>query len=395
MPDWSAPHDPLGAFCRENHATRKGHAQGPLSGLTFAAKDAFHVEGVRTGFGQPEWLRTHPPANVTARAVELLLEAGADMIAKAHCDELCYSLTGENAHYGTPENVNAPGRVPGGSSNGSAAAVAGGLVDFALGSDCGGSVRIPASYCGIFGMRPTWGRVPLDGALPFGPSFDVAGWLARSPDVFERVGRVLLRDQSRPQWPKRLLIAKDAFGLVEDQVVQALMPAVEKVKSEIGAAEDVVVSEEGLASWFEAFRTIQAAEIWGSLGAWITATKPRLGPGVKERLEWAATVSPDMMAQASARREQIRRRLEDLMQPGDVLCLPTSPRVAPLKGTTADKVEVEYRNQAMCLLCISGHTGLPQVSLPVASLDSLPLGLSLLGARGSDVDLLAFSRRLF
>jgi amidase len=395
MPDWSAPYDPLGAFCRENHVARKGHAQGPLSGLTFAAKDAFDIEGVRTGFGQPEWLRTQPPATVTARAVELLLEAGADMVAKAHCDELCYSLTGENAHYGTPENVNAPGRVPGGSSNGSAAAVAGGLVDFALGSDCGGSVRIPASYCGIFGMRPTWGRVPLEGALPFGPSFDVAGWLTRSPDLFERVGRVLLQDQSPPQRPRRLLIAKDAFGIVEDQVLQALLPAVERVKSEIGPAEDVVVSEEGLVNWFETFRTIQAAEIWGSLGGWITATRPRLGPGVKERLEWAATVSPEMLAQASGRREQIRRRLADLVQPGDILCLPTSPRVAPLKGTPTDKVEVEYRNQAMCLLCISGHTGLPQVSLPMASLDGLPLGLSLLATRGADIDLLAFSRRLF
>jgi amidase len=395
MPDWSVPHDPLGAFCRENHAARKGHAQGPLSGLTFAAKDAFHIEGVRTGFGQPDWLRTHPPATVTARAVTLLLEGGADMVAKTHCDELCYSLTGENAHYVTPENVNAPGRVPGGSSNGSAAAVAGGLVDFALGSDCGGSVRIPASYCGIFGMRPTWGRVPLDGALPFGPSFDVAGWLTRSPQLFERVGRVLLQDQSLPQQPRRLLIAKDAFALVEDQVVQALMPAVERVTSEIGAAQDVVVSDDGLAVWFEAFRTIQAAEIWGSLGAWITATKPQLGPGVRERLEWAATVSTDMVAEASARREQIRRRMADLVQPGDILCLPTSPRVAPLKGTPTDKVEVEYRNQAMCLLCISGHTGMPQVSLPMALLDGLPLGLSLLGARGADVDLLALSRRLF
>jgi amidase len=395
MPDWSAPHDPLGAFCRENHAARKGHAQGPLSGLTFAAKDAFHIEGARTGFGQPEWLRTHPPATVTARAVELLLEAGADMIAKAHCDELCYSLTGENAHYGTPENVNAPGRVPGGSSNGSAAAVAGGLADFALGSDCGGSVRIPASYCGIFGMRPTWGRVPVDGALPFGPSFDVAGWLARSADVFERVGRVLLCDQSQPQRPQRVLIAKDAFALVEDQVAQELMPAVERVTSKIGLAEDVVVSEEGLANWFETFRTIQAAEIWSTLGDWITAARPQLGPGVKERLEWAATVSPEMLAQASARRARIRKRLDDMMQPGDILCLPTSPRAAPLKGTPADKVEVEYRNQAMCLLCISGLAGLPQVSLPMATLDGLPLGLSLLGPRGADVDLLAFSRKLF
>lgn len=395
MPDWTVPNDPLGAFCRENHAARKGHARGPLSGLAFAAKDAFDIEGARTGFGQPDWLRTHPPATVTARAVALLLEAGADMVAKTHCDELCYSLTGENAHYGAPENVNAPGRVPGGSSNGSAAAVAGGLVDFALGSDCGGSVRIPASYCGIFGMRPTWGRVPLDGALPFGPSFDVAGWLTRSPDLLARVGRVLLQDQSPAQQPRRVLIAKDAFALVEDQVVEALMPAVERVKSAVGAAQDVVVSQEGLAVWFEAFRTIQAAEIWQSLGTWITATKPQLGPGVKERLEWAATVTPDMRAQASAKREQIRRRLAELVLPGDILCLPTSPRVAPLKGTPADKVEVEFRNQAMCLLCISGHTGMPQVSLPMASLGGLPLGLSILAPRGADVDLLAFSHKLF
>ena len=128
--------------------------------------------------------------------MQALLDAGADMAGRTHCDELCYSLTGENVHYGAPVNVNAPGRIPGGSSNGSAAAVAGGLVDFALGSDCGGSVRIPASYCGILGLRPTWGRVSLDEAVPFGPSFDVAGWFARDAGILEAVGRVLLQDRA-------------------------------------------------------------------------------------------------------------------------------------------------------------------------------------------------------
>ena len=169
--NWTIPNDPLGAFCRDNHIAVKGAGSGPLAGLTFAAKDAFEIVGAKTGFGQPDWLRTHSPAEQSAEAVRLLLAAGADLAGKTHCDELCYSLTGENVHYGTPVNVNAPGRVPGGSSNGSAAAVAGSLVDFALGTDCGGSVRIPASYCGIIGLRPTHGRVSDKGVLPFGPSF--------------------------------------------------------------------------------------------------------------------------------------------------------------------------------------------------------------------------------
>ena len=162
-------------------------------------------------------------------AVKQLLAAGADMVGKAHCDELCYSLTGENVHFGTPVNVNAPGRVPGGSSNGSAAAVAGGLVDFALGTDCGGSMRIPASYCGIIGLRPTHGRVSAEGVLPFGPSFDVVGWFARDIALFERVGDVLLGEDTA-RAPTRLIIAEDAWAQVEQPVAAALEPAADKVE---------------------------------------------------------------------------------------------------------------------------------------------------------------------
>ena len=384
-----APDDPLGAFCQANAAARRGYGRGPLIGLTFAAKDLFDIKGVTTGFGNPEWLRTHAPAARTARAVKLLLDAGADMVAKAHCDELCYSISGENVHYGTPVNANAPGRIPGGSSSGSAAAVAGGLVDFALGSDCGGSIRIPASYCGILGMRPTHGRVSLEGAVPFGPSFDVAGWFAREPGIFETVGRVLLKDWRRPRKPHRLLVARDAFDLVDRSVADALGPAVDRIAKLVGAAEDVSVSPDGLRSWFESFRIIQAYEVWQSVGEWVKAAKPELGPGVKERIEFASTVTPAMHEEASRKRASIRQRLADILPPGHVLCLPTSPRVAPAVRTPADKLEIEYRNQAMCLLCISGHTGLPQVSVPLATLDGLPLGLSLIGRAGTDVDLLA------
>ena len=312
---WTLPNDPLGAFCRHNHVALAGSGKGPLAGLTFAVKDLFHIKGHRTGFGHPDWLRTHPPAKRTAEAVKRLLAAGADMVGRTHCDELCYSLTGENVHYGAPVNVNAPGRIPGGSSNGSAAAVAGKLVDFAIGSDCGGSVRIPASYCGILGMRPTWGRVSLDGAVPFGPSFDVAGWFARDAALFEKVGRVLLKDRKTARSPKRLLIASDAFALVEPAVAKALNPAVSRLEALIGKGEEVEVAPEGLVAWFETFRTIQAAEVWASVGAWLTEVGPKLGPGVKERIAWAATVTPEMHAEASARRVEIVARMEKSHRP--------------------------------------------------------------------------------
>ena len=316
------------------------------------------------------------------------------MVGKTHTDELAYSLTGQNVHYGTPINPAGPDRVPGGSSNGSAAAVAGGLVDFAIGTDCGGSVRLPASYCGILGMRPSHGRVPLDGAIPFGPSFDVAGWFARDAGLFERVGRVLLDDYSEPQTPRRLLVARDAFDMVDQRVTEALQDAVRKATEAIGPRENVAVSAEGLADWFETFRVVQAAEIWGNHGQWIESVKPEFGPGVQERFEWASQVKAVDVDVEREKRSRIRGRIDDLIGEGDVLCLPTSPRVAPLKDTPTDDIEVRFRHQAMCLLCISGLGGLPQVSLPMACLDGLPLGLSLVARRGADLMLLSLARRL-
>src|SRR5262245_30224785 len=235
------PHDPVGAFCKDNHVALRGSGKGPLAGLTMAVKDLFEIAGHRTGFGNPDWLRTHPPATETAAAVRQLLDAGADMVGRTLTDELAYSLSGENMHYGTPLNTACPARVPGGSSSGSAAAVAAGLVDFALGSDCGGSVRLPASYCGILGIRPTHGRVSLDAALPFAASFDVAGWFARDADMLQRVGRVLLSDAA-PTPPQRLLIAQDAFALVDAPVAAAVRAAAESVARLVPRVEDITVS---------------------------------------------------------------------------------------------------------------------------------------------------------
>ena len=242
-------------------------------------------------------------------------------------------------------------------------------MDFALGSDCGGSVRIPASYCGIYGMRPTHDRISLEGTAPFASSFDVVGWFTRDAGLLERVGRMLLGDNEPARPFKHLLLCSDAFARVSPDIRDALAPAVKRLADLIGAMPvPATLAVEGLDSWRETFRVIQASEIWASLGDWITEHKPVLGPGVRERFAAAAQVSAADAQQARADRAVIRARMDALLEPGTLLCLPTSPRVAPQRGLASDAVEVEYRNQALNLLCIAGLSGLPQISLPMAEL---------------------------
>lgn len=384
--------DEIGAFCRHTHVAVKGAGAGPLAGLTFGAKDIFDIAGHRTGFGSPEWFATHPAAARTAPTVQRLLDAGAEMLGKTHTDELTYSLNGENAHYGTPVNVNAAGRIPGGSSSGSAAAVAAGLCDFALGSDTGGSVRAPASYCGVYGIRPTHGRVSLEGACPLARSFDTAGWFARDAALLERVGRVLLGEE-RAGTPGRVLVAQDAFGLAGKAVTQALQPALDKLGAVARETEAFTVAAEGLPQWFEVFRVLQGAEVWAQHGAWINRVKPDLGPGVKQRIEWTSTINARDVGPAKAKREEIARRMNDALAGNAVLALPTVPGIALLRNAPPAETE-DFRGRAMSLLCIAGLARLPQVSLPLARLDGCPLGLSLVAARGGDMMLLALAKAL-
>lgn len=170
-----------------------GAARGPLAGLSCAVKDMFDIAGERTGGGSPEWLADAKPARRHAEAVRRVLAAGAAISGKTVCDEFFFSVTGANAHYGTPVNPRAPGRLPGGSSSGSAVAVAAGACDIALGSDTGGSVRVPAAFNGIYGIRPTHGRVDARGAMAMAPSFDSIGWFAASAGLFAGSARFCSR----------------------------------------------------------------------------------------------------------------------------------------------------------------------------------------------------------
>src|SRR5262249_36134072 len=236
-----------------------GAPAGPLAGLIFAAKDIFDIAGHVTGAGNPDWLALHAPAERTAPVVQALVDAGATMVGKTHTDELSRGIFGENAHYGTPTNPKAPGRVPGGSSSGSAAAVSGGLVDFALGTDTGGSVRIPASFCGIFGIRPTRGRVSLAGVVGQAPSFDTVGWFARDAHLPARLGATLLAaGLGSPPRPRRTIIATDAFAIAEPATANALLPVAERIAALIGASEKRALSQAvPLAEWFAHQRAVQ------------------------------------------------------------------------------------------------------------------------------------------
>ncbi|WP_445680848.1 amidase [Radicibacter daui] len=387
--------DNLGAFATRLELAPT--ASGPLDGLTFAAKDLFAVAGYITGAGNPRWKATHPPARETAPAIARLLAAGAGLAGMTHTDELAYSLMGENAHYGTPLNPAAPGRVPGGSSSGSASAVAGGAVDFALGTDTGGSVRLPASFCGILGLRPTHGRLPLAAAVPLAPSFDTCGVLARDIGVLTLAAQALglgaLPEEELPV--SRLLVPEDLWGAAGPAVSDVLRPFLQKLGPLAGGLplETITLAPQGLPAWREVFRIAQAAEAWQSHGGWISSTDPGLGPGVRERFEAASKLEAVAVVAATAERELIRGYLERLLSGGAVLCFPTAPGPAPLRGGDPAALD-RYRANALALLCPAGLGGLPQISLPLGAVEGAPVGLSLVAAAGGDELLLALAARL-
>jgi amidase len=365
----------------------RGSAGGPLAGLTAAVKDMYDIAGTRTGAGNPTWFATHEPARRNAVAVEKILAAGAIITGKAICEELFFSVTGINLHYGTPANVRAPGRMPGGSSSGSAAATAAGVCDFALGSDTGGSVRIPASFCGVYGIRPTHDRVDLAGAVAMAPSFDVAGWFAATPGVFRRVGEVLLGGERVDAPISTLIIASDAFAEADAGVVNVGQEFLGRAAAVLPPLRDVQVSHDRFDSWREAFRVVQGYEAWQSFGAFVTAAKPKLGPGIKERIAYAATITAAQADAARSSAAAARARICGLVPPGTVMALPTSPCIAPPVDMPAEAQEA-FRVRVQRLTCMSVLSGLPQVTIPAGVVDGCPAGLSFVGWAGGDEALL-------
>jgi len=348
-------------------APATGH--GPLDGHRVAVKDLFAVTGFAVGGGNPVWLAEALPSAQDAPAVARLRAAGAVVQGIAQTDELAYSLSGTNVHYGAPPNPAAPGRVTAGSSSGPASAVASGHADIGLGTDTGGSIRVPASCCGLFGLRPTHGAVPTEGVLPLAPSFDTVGWITRDAATLAAVGGVLL-PPAPLELPARLL----SLGGTADAAERFGLPVTAVTLSTWDDPDPLLL----------AFRQVQAAEAWRTHGAWIEAHPRALGIDVEGRFRFGATVDPATEEAARARIAAWRAELLDLLGDDAWLVMPSGgpghPRDLGLTGKD------EWRRETLRCSVPASAFGLPSVSVPTGALP--PAGLAVVAPPGRDRALL-------
>ena len=386
--------DDLGAFVAHCDKMIVGTKEGLLSGLDLAVKDIFDVEGCHTGCGNPDWLRTHEIAEKSAPVVQKIIGAGATMIGKTVTEEMAYSIVGENAFYGAPVNVNAPGRVAGGSSSGSAAAVAAGDAHLALGSDTGGSVRIPASFCGIYGLRPTHGRIALDGIMPLAASYDTIGWFARDPAVMSGVAHTLFDDWQEPDILTRLYVPEDLWALADVAVQAALAPALDALEKIVNPAISMLAAESyDIDNMHKAYLILQGREAWETHRDWIKEVNPTFGPGIAERFEFISKITDDEVAHWNEWRGKLARRMDEIMNVGAVMAIPTSPCVALFRGEPQDK-QADDRRRILTMTGLAGHCGLPQINIPYGTVDGAPTGFSIVGRKGGDEVLIDLARRL-
>ncbi|KAI3794580.1 hypothetical protein L1987_37212 [Smallanthus sonchifolius] len=396
-------------------------AELPLNRLTFAVKDIFDMEGYVSGFGNPDWLRTHSAATTTAPAVLAILKAGGTCLGRTVMDEMAYSINGENVHYGTPLNPCAPDRVPGGSSSGSAVAVGAELVDFSLGTDTGGSVRVPASYCGIFGFRPSHGIVSTEGVIPMAQSFDTVGWFSRDPVTLNRVGQILLQlPNEKLAQPSQVLIAEDCFKLSSipsTRVTDIIAASIEKlsggkilqpfnlgdyVESKVPGlkhfmendTENEEFSIKSLTALSTAMRLLQRFEFKKNHGEWVSTEKPNLGPGISERVLDALNTSGEHIDACVSVKAQLQEALATLLGENGIIVIPTVPGHPPKLQTETTSLET-FRARAFSLLSIVGVSGFCQVTIPLGKYNGLPVSVSLVANHGSDGFLLNLVETLY
>lgn len=388
-----APYDPLGAFVRDNHIALSGSSEGPLADYVFSAKDVFKIKGSTMGNGHPDFLDYQEPDEFTSPVILKLLDAGADLVGKTICDELCYSISGENWNYGHPLNPCDVRRYTGGSSSGSCASVAGGLADFSIGSDCLGSVRVPAAYNGLIGMRPTYERIDNEGEAEYCESMDVLGFVAKEADVFEDIAQVLLGDDEEEFEFKQLLIATDTFEAIDEEVAESLKPAIDQIASHFDSVSEVTLADD-LDHWVKVFQIVQGYEVWSSYKDFVTDCDPKLSPGPRSRIEFASSITREQYDQALEEMAKIKEQVMDKIPSDALLVMPTASSVAPLRSASQEEIN-HYRAQSSKLLVASPLSGVPQLTLPLVEQYDVPLGISLLAPLNADQALVQKGLEIF
>lgn len=365
-------------------------SQGRLSGASFVVKENIDVAGQTSTNGHPQWAASHAPAATNAVVVDRLLAAGARLVGKTHMDEMAYSLLGANPHFGTPINPAAQNRHPGGSSSGSAVAVAAGLVNFAIGTDTAGSCRAPAAFCGVFGFRSSHGAISAAGVIPLAPSLDVVGWFARDLGMMASVGDALLPDDADTDALDEAVLLNNAFSGVEIEFASPAAYAIDQLKT-LAPWREAGLDEEFNKTALAHFRNLQGYEAWATHGAWIAATHPTFSQGVEERLAIASKVTAEQKRSAEAFAVEARAAIGGLMGARGFLVMPTTPFRAPLLNESEEQLDLK-RYQMMRLFLIASYCGLPQISLPLSTHDA-PVALSFVGRRGTDRQLIALAQK--
>lgn len=367
-----------------------------LQPLKVAVKDLFHMAGYPTTAGNPDWLKTHTIPTSTSPVISTLLNNGACIVGKTITDELAYSLNGQNIHYGTPINGNNPDLLPGGSSSGSAVAVAEGIADIGLGTDTGGSIRVPASYNGLYGLRPSHGVISTQHMVALAPSFDTVGWMTKDLSTLTKVAEVLLSDlpPAAPDKHNGLAYSEEINAACAQHFALKDVLSSLQQKTHLDLLEfSSVLGLNYLQLAADAFRTLQGAEIWLTHGQWIDEHQPVFAPDIAARFAWCRNISTEQQQQALAVQEAFKQQITRIFTQVDYILLPTTPGSAPLLNST-DSDLANYRNTLLSMTCIAGLAGLPQLQLPLKQTSTGPMGISLIAPKYHDRQLLEFAKNL-
>ena len=384
--------------------TLEPYSKGSLGDLTFAVKDNIDIAGHKTSYGSLSWKDKHDAPSYNALCIDQLLEAGATCLGKTVSDEFTYSLDGENYFFGTPINPTVPDRIPGGSSSGSASAVACGLVDFSIGTDSAGSIRVPASLCGIYAMRPTMHRISEAGVLPFVPSTSTVGALASDLNTLGKVMETLLRSENTaPEKIQNFYLLEDAFAISDPKIAKAIKGNIDALSSRCDAniisitLTDIVKEPMTLDKLnTDALRPLQTFEFLNTVGNWIENESPDLSPFFAMKYETVRKFDRKEVNDALMLCEKMFNRITSFFQKGDLILFPTVPTIAPLKGAFEHlETAMDFYDRTMAITAFSGVARLPEITIPVTKVDNAPVGLSIASGFYQDEFLISAVKQLF